>query len=277
LAKVYVLTSGKGGVGKTTLTANLGTAMALGGERVALIDADIGLKNLDVVMGLENRIVYTLIDVANGKVGVFDALVRHKQIKNLSLLPASQIATKEMISPDEMKKIVDEMRERFDYIFIDCPAGIERGFRNAVAGADEALVVTTPELPAITDADRVIGLLENMGFQDENIHLIVNRFKPHMVRHGDMLNIDDIKSALSIEVIGIVPDSEDIIISTNKGIPLVLTNGKDENVMHKVLQGIVRRLKGEEVPIPKLSELEERKGFLEVLKSLFGRHRNGDD
>ncbi len=277
MAKVYVLTSGKGGVGKTTLTANLGTAMALGGERVALIDADIGLKNLDVVMGLENRIVYTLIDVANGKVSVFDALVRHKQIKNLSLLPASQIATKEMISPDDMKRIIEEMKERFDYIFVDCPAGIERGFRNAVAGADEALVVTTPELPAITDADRVIGLLENMGFQDEKIRLIVNRFKPHMVRHGDMLNIEDIKSALSIEVLGIVPDSEEIIISTNKGVPLVLSDGNSENVMHRVLDGIVRRLKGEDVPIPKLSELEEKKGFLEMLKSIFGRRRSGDE
>lgn len=270
LAKVYVLTSGKGGVGKTTLAANLGTAMALKGERVALIDADIGLKNLDVVMGLENRIVYTLIDVANGKVHVFDALVRHKQLKNLSLLPASQIATKEMISPDDMKRIIGEMKERFDYIFVDCPAGIERGFRNAVAGADEALIVTTPELPAITDADRVIGLLENMGFEDEKIHLIVNRFKAHMVRNGDMLNIDDIKSALSIEVMGIVPDSEEVIISTNKGVPLSL-NGADGR-MNKILDGIVRRLEGEDVPIPNLNDLAEKNSLWNVIKSLF-RHR----
>jgi len=269
LAKVYVLTSGKGGVGKTTLTANLGATMALKGERVALVDADIGLKNLDVVMGLENRIVYTLIDVANGKVQVFDALVRHKQLKNLSLLPASQIATKEMISPDDMKRIIGEMKERFDYIFVDCPAGIERGFRNAVAGADEALIVTTPELPAITDADRVIGLLENMGFEDEKIHLIVNRFKPHMVKNGDMLNIDDIKSALSIEVMGIVPDSEEVIISTNKGIPLSL-NGADSRMI-KILDGIVRRLEGEDVPIPNLNDLTEKNNLWNAIKSLFRR------
>ncbi len=270
MSKVFVVTSGKGGVGKTTMTANLGTVMALMGERVALVDADIGLKNLDVVMGLENRIVYTLIDVSNGKVNVFDALVRHKQIKNLSLLPASQVATKEMISPEDMKKIIEEMTERFDYIFIDCPAGIERGFRNAVSAANEALVVTTPELPAITDADRVIGLLENMNFEDSKIHLIVNRFKPHMVRHGDMLTIEDIKSALSIEIMGIVPDSEDVIIATNKGVPLALMDGKDR--MGKILEDISKRIRGEDVPIPDMRDLEAKAGIWNALKNLFKRN-----
>ncbi len=269
MSKVYVITSGKGGVGKTTLTANLGTIMASKGDRVVLIDADIGMKNLDVVMGLENRIVYTSMDVVNGKVDVFDALVRHKQLKNLSILPASQVATKEMISPDDMKKIVSQISEKFDYILIDCPAGIERGFRNAVAPAEEAIVVTTPELPAITDADRVIGLLENMNFDDSKIHLIINRFKPHMVRHGDMLTIEDIKSALSIDIIGIVPDSEDVIVATNKGIPLALMDGKDR--MGKILEGIVLRLKGEEVPIPTLEELEEKQSWWRNFRNLFRR------
>lgn len=269
MAKVYVVTSGKGGVGKTTLTANLGTVLASKGDRVVLIDADIGMKNLDVVLGLENRIVYTSMDVVNGKADVFDALVRHKQLKNLSILPASQVATKEMLSPDDMKKIVSQIAEKFDYIIIDCPAGIERGFRNAVAPAQEAIVVTTPELPAITDADRVIGLLENMNFEDSKIHLVINRFKAHMVRHGNMLTVDDIKSALSIDIIGIVPDSEDVIVATNKGIPLALMDGKGR--MGKFLEDIVSRLKGEDIPLPTLEELEERQSWWENFKTLFRR------
>lgn len=246
MGKVFVVTSGKGGVGKTTVSANLGCTLAKYGEKVCVIDADVGLKNLDVVLGLENRIIYTLIDVIKGNVGANEALVRHKLLKSLYLLPASQIATKEMVSPEDMINIVNELKPNFDYIIIDSPAGIERGFRNAVAPSEQAIIVTTPELPAISDADRVIGLLENYGFEEDNILLILNKYKPHMAKKGEMLTEEDVKRALAIKLLGVIPESDDVIISTNKGLPLVL---ETENGIAKSFENIARRIKGEDIPV----------------------------
>ncbi|HHF08276.1 MAG: septum site-determining protein MinD [Thermotogae bacterium] len=271
MAKVYVVTSGKGGVGKTTITANIGCALASKGEKVCLIDADIGLKNLDITLGLENRIVHTILDVVNKKVAASEALVRHKQLKGLFLLAASQIATKEMLSPEDMKRIVGELYGKFDYILIDSPAGIERGFRNAIASAEKAIVVTTPELPAITDADRVIGLLENAGMVEENIRLIINRFKPQMVKRGDMLTKEDIQENLSIDLLGIIPDSEDVIVATNKGIPVVL-NGNQGHGIARVFENIALRIKGELISVEKDLQTEAGKGIIEFFKKLFSRN-----
>ncbi len=267
MAKVFVVTSGKGGVGKTTFTANLGCTLAKMGERVCLIDADIGLKNLDVVLGVENRIIYTSYDVVNGTVSAKEALVKHKVLKNLYLLAASQVATKEMMTPDDMKKIVNELYDDFDFILIDSPAGIERGFRNSVAPAEAAFIVTTPELPAISDADRVIGLLENFGFSNDRMFLVLNKFKPHMAKRGDMLDKDDVEKALAMRLIGVIPDSEEVIIATNKGLPVVLDDG---TLLSKSFENIVKRLKGTLVPIEE--DLKGvSKGFLASIFSMFKR------
>ncbi len=270
MARVFVVTSGKGGVGKTTVVANLGCTLAKFGEKVCLIDADIGLKNLDVVLGLENRVVYTLLDVVNGKVNPHEALVRHKQLRNLYLLAASQVATKEMVSPEDMKAIVKALYPNFDYIIIDSPAGIERGFRNAVAPAELALIVTTPELPALSDADRVVGLLENFGFTEKSMKVILNRFKIKMVKAGEMLTQDDVQSTLALEIIGVVPDSEEVIIATNKGLPVVL-NG--DFGISKVFENIAKRIKGEDIPVEEDIAQMSGKGLLSFFKNLFGRKR----
>ncbi|TYB95722.1 MAG: septum site-determining protein MinD [Kosmotoga sp.] len=272
MAKIYVVTSGKGGVGKTTITANIGCALASFGEKVCLIDADVGLKNLDIALGLENRVVHTILDVVNGKVSPKEALVRHKQFKELHLLAASQIATKEMLSPEDMKKITSELYNDFDFIIVDSPAGIERGFRNAIAPAERALVITTPELPAITDADRVIGLLDNAGIREENVRLIINRFKARMVKRGDMLTTEDIKENLAVDLMGIIPDSEDIIVSSNRGIPVILNGNKGRKSVGRVFENIASRLRGEMLSIEKDLETEPNKGFLELIRRIFGRN-----
>ena len=216
MSEVIVITSGKGGVGKTTTSANIGTGLAILGKRTVLIDTDIGLRNLDVVMGLENRIVYNLVDVVEGNCRMKQALIRDKRYPNLYLLPSAQTRDKTAVSPEQMRKLTDDLRDEFDYILLDCPAGIERGFQNAIAGADRALVVTTPEVSAIRDADRIIGLLEaaDMGMID----LIVNRIRMDMVRRGDMMSMDDVMDILAVNVIGVVPDDESIVISTNQGV-----------------------------------------------------------
>ncbi|HEX7125138.1 MAG TPA: septum site-determining protein MinD [Thermodesulfobacteriota bacterium] len=244
--KVFVVTSGKGGVGKTTTTANLGMALAVRGRKVCVIDADIGLRNLDVIMGLENRIVFTLVDVIQGKCHYRKGLIKDRRAQTLHLLPASQTDEKDAVSPAQMKALLDEMREEFDYVLIDCPAGIEQGFRNSIAGADEALVVTTPEVAAIRDADRVIGLLQAEGV---GARLIINRISPEMVRRGDMLGQQDVLDILAIDLLGIVPLDEQVIIATNNGVPAVL---QDASRAGQAFNRIARRLEGEDVPIQSL-------------------------
>ena len=213
MGEVIVVTSGKGGVGKTTTSANLGTGFALEGKKVVLIDADIGLRNLDVVMGLENRIVYDLVDVTEGVCRLKQALIRDKRYENLYLLPAAQTRDKNAVNPEQMKEVCAELVKDFDYVIIDCPAGIEQGFKNAIAGADKAIIVTTPEVSAVRDADRIIGLLEAEG--KNNPQLVINRIRPHMVKKGDMMDIDDIIEILAIDLLGIIPEDEYIVISTN--------------------------------------------------------------
>ena len=215
MSEIIVITSGKGGVGKTTTSANVGTGLAILGKKVVLIDTDIGLRNLDVVMGLENRIVYNLVDVVEGNCRMKQALIRDKRYPNLFLLPSAQTRDKTSVNPGQMVKLVDDLREEFDYVLLDCPAGIEQGFQNAIAGADRALVVTTPEVSAIRDADRIIGLLEASGMK--TIDLVVNRIRMDMVRRGDMMSLDDVMDILAIDIIGAVPDDEDAIHVPHRG------------------------------------------------------------
>jgi len=240
MSEVIVITSGKGGVGKTTTSANVGTGLAMLGKRVVLIDTDIGLRNLDVVMGLENRIIYNLVDVIEGNCRMKQALIRDKRYPDLFLLPSAQTRDKSSVSPGQMIKLVEDLREEFDYILLDCPAGIEQGFRNAIAGADRALIVTTPEVSAIRDADRIIGLLEASGVG--RMDLIINRIRSDMVRRGDMMSVDDVMDILS------VPDDEDIVISTNQGEPLVGMNG----YAGQAYLNICKRILGESVPFIQL-------------------------
>lgn len=262
MGEVIVVTSGKGGVGKTTTTANIGTGLSLQGKKVVLIDTDIGLRNLDVVMGLENRIVYDLVDVVEGSCRIKQALIKDKRYDGLFLLPAAQTRDKSAVSPQQMIKLCDELREEFDYILVDCPAGIEQGFKNAIAGANRAIVVTTPEVSAVRDADRIIGLLE--ANELKNSKLLVNRVRPDMVKRGDMMSIDDIIDILAIELIGVVPDDEKIIVSTNRGEPAV-TDSK--SLAGQAYRNITRRVMGENVPI---LDLETDDGLMFKLKKLFG-------
>lgn len=247
MGEVIVITSGKGGVGKTTTTANVGTGLAKLNKKVVLIDTDIGLRNLDVVMGLENRIVYNLVDVVEGNCRIKQALIKDKRYPNLYLLPSAQTRDKTSVSPEQMKKLADELSEEFDYILMDCPAGIEQGFKNAIAGADRALVVTTPEVSAVRDADRIIGLLE--ANEIKHTHLIVNRLRSDMVKRGDMMSSDDVVEILAVDLIGVVPDDENIVISTNQGEPLV---GND-TLAGQAYMNICHRLLGKEVPFMDLS------------------------
>ena len=244
MGEVIVVTSGKGGVGKTTTTANVGTGLAAAGRKVVLIDTDIGLRNLDVVMGLENRIVYNLVDVVEGSCRVKQALIRDKRYPGLYLLPTAQTRDKSAVNESQMKKLVEHLKEQFDYILLDCPAGIEQGFQVAIAGADRALVVTTPEISAVRDADRVIGLLFSAEIND--IKLIVNRIRPDMIRQGQMLNLKDISDILCVDVIGAICDDEQVVISANNGTPLTgIGTAAGEAYLN-----IVRRLLGEDIPLP---------------------------
>lgn len=262
MSEVIVVTSGKGGVGKTTTSANVGTGLAMLNKKVVLIDTDIGLRNLDVVMGLENRIVYNLVDVVEGNCRMKQALIKDKRYPNLFLLPSAQTRDKTAVTPEQMKKLTDDLREEFDYILLDCPAGIEQGFKNAIAGADRALVVTTPEVSAIRDADRIIGLLE--ANELAKVDLIVNRIRMDMVKRGDMMSIDDVVDILSVHIIGAVPDDENIVISTNQGEPLV---GSD-SMAGQAFMNICKRILGEEVP---LMNLEVNTGFWGRIAAFFKR------
>ncbi|SFG76553.1 septum site-determining protein MinD [Desulfotomaculum arcticum] len=261
MGEVIVVTSGKGGVGKTTTTANLGAGLASANNRVCLIDADIGLRNLDVVMGLENRIVYDLVDVTSGNCTYKKALIKDKRFENLYLLPAAQTKDKTAVSPDQMRTLCNEMRNEYDYIIVDCPAGIEQGFRNAIAGANQAVVVTTPEVSAVRDADRIIGLLEKEDLREPK--LIINRMRYQMVKHGDMMSIDDIIEILAVDLLGVVPEDELVVVSTNRGEMVVLNNNSKSGQAYR---NIVRRIKGENVP---MMELEEG-GFMQKLRRMMG-------
>lgn len=261
MGEAIVITSGKGGVGKTTSTANIGTGLAMEGKKVALLDADIGLRNLDVVMGLENRIVYDLVDVIEGSCKLKNALIKDKRTEGLYLLPAAQTRDKTAVGVEQMKKLVEEMKEEFDYILIDCPAGIEHGFKNAIAAADRALVVTVPEVSAVRDADRIIGLL--MANDVSDISLIINRIRKDMLDSGDMLEVEDVLEILSVDLIGVVPDDENIIRSTNIGEPVVLQGKTPSAEAYKI---IVDRLLGREVG---MFEFKNTGGFMERLRNLF--------
>jgi len=262
-ARVIVITSGKGGVGKTTTTANIGAALAEKGHKVLLIDTDIGLRNLDVVMGLENRIVYDLIDVIEGRCRISQALIKDKRCQNLVLLPAAQIRDKNDVNTDQMKELIFSLKESFDYILIDCPAGIEQGFKNAIVAADEAIVVTTPEVSATRDADRIIGLLEAAGIK--NPRLVINRLRIDMVKDKNMLSVEDILDILAVKLLGVVPDDENVVISTNKGEPLVY---KGDSLAAKAFKNIASRIEGVEVP---LLDLDVKMSILEKIKFVFKR------
>jgi septum site-determining protein MinD len=263
--RIIVITSGKGGVGKTTTTANLGAALARLGKKVALVDADFGLRNLDLLLGLEQRIVYTAIDVLAGDCAIEKALVKDKRLPNLVLLPAAQNRSKDAINAEQMQSLVDQLTPKFNYILIDCPAGIESGFRNAVTPAQEALVVTTPEMSAVRDADRVIGLLEAEGVG--RIRLIINRLRPEMIQMNQMIGIEDILDLLAVPLIGVVPDDQKIIISTNKGEPLTLEEKLSPPGL--AFSNIARRLDGQDVPFLDLMAVNE--GLLaRIRRRLFG-------
>lgn len=261
MSEVIVITSGKGGVGKTTTTANVGTGLAKLNKKVVLIDTDIGLRNLDVVMGLENRIVYNLVDVVEGNCRAKQAMIKDKRYENLFLLPSAQTRDKSSVTPEQMTKLVDELREEFDYILLDCPAGIEQGFKNAIAGADRALIVTTPEVSAIRDADRIIGLLEANGLK--RVDLIVNRIRMDMVKRGEMMSTEDVVDILAVSLIGAVPDDENIVISTNQGEPLVGNN----SMAGQAYMNICHRILGEEVPYLNL----DNEGFFKKIANIFKR------
>ncbi|MGM7720965.1 septum site-determining protein MinD [uncultured Metabacillus sp.] len=264
MGEAIVITSGKGGVGKTTTSANLGTALAILGKRVCLVDTDIGLRNLDVVMGLENRIIYDLVDVVEGRCKMHQALVKDKRFEDLLyLLPAAQTSDKTAVKPEQMKKLVDELKQDYDYIVIDCPAGIEQGYKNAVAGADKAIVVTTPEISAVRDADRIIGLLEKEDIEPPK--LIINRIRNHLVKNGDMLDVDEIVTHLSIDLIGIVADDDNVIKASNNGEPIAMDPNNRAAIAYR---NIARRILGESVPLQSLEE--QHKGVLTRLKKFFG-------
>jgi septum site-determining protein MinD len=258
MGRAIVITSGKGGVGKTTTTANLGAALAQLGHSVVLVDADIGLRNLDVVMGLENRIVYHLVDAIRGKCTAQKALIKDRRMENLWLLPASQTDDKDAVTPEEMRKLIGELRATHDFVLIDSPAGIEQGFKNAIAGADEAIVVATPEVSSIRDADRVVGLL---AAADVPARLIVNRISPNLVKKGDMLSQADVIEILALELLGAVPLDDVVIATTNKGVPAVL---EGKGMAAKELTRIAKKLTGVEV------EEKETVGFFTRLGRALG-------
>ena len=261
MSEVIVITSGKGGVGKTTTTANIGVGLAQRGKSVVLIDTDTGLRNLDLLLGLENRIMYDLVDVTEGRVPYKKALVRHKKFETLFLLPTSQVKDKSSINPAQLIVLCNELRKEYDYIIIDCPAGIEQGFQTAIAAADTALVVTMPEISAVRDADKIIG---ELGRADkDNIKLIVNRIRPQMVEKGDMLDMNDINDILSISCIGQVPDDEMVVTATNKGEPVIVSGS---SLAGKAYTNIVGRICGEEIPFMEFP----KEGFFARLKRAFG-------
>jgi septum site-determining protein MinD len=251
-AKTLTITSGKGGVGKTTATANLAVALASLGQKVTCIDGDIGLRNLDVVLGLENRIVYDLVDIVEERCRLRQAMIRDKRFEELYLIPAAQTRDKNAVSPTDMIKLANELREEMDWIIIDSPAGIERGFRNAIAPADEVIVITNPDVSAVRDADRIIGIIE--AEQKGPAKLIINRVNPQMIQRGDMMDADDVLELLAIKLIGVVPEDEHVIVSTNIGKPVAL---EEKSRSGQAFRNIARRLMGDEVPMMNLDQKDD--------------------
>lgn len=264
MSRIIVVTSGKGGVGKTTVTSNLGAALARLNRKVALVDADFGLRNLDLLLGLEERVVYTAMDVLSGECRLPQALVKDKRLDGLVLLPAAQNRNKEAVEPEQMKTIINQLTKDYDYIIVDSPAGIELGFRNAIVAAGEAIIVTTPEIAAVRDADRVIGLLEAEGIN--KINLIVNRVKPRMVEEQKMMSVEDVLELLGVPLIGVVPDNELVIVATNKGEPLVV--GHEDSLPATTFHNMAQRLEGEKVPFLDISSTDG--SILARLRKLFG-------
>lgn len=269
--RVIVITSGKGGVGKTTTSANIGTALAKAGQKVVLIDTDIGLRNLDLLLGLENRIVYTIVDVVEERCKLKQALVKDKKNPNLCLLAAAQTRDKSSVNQDQLKSICEKLKKDNDFIIVDCPAGIEQGFQNAIAGATEAIIVTTPEMSAVRDADRIIGLLEAKE-EIESYKLLLNRVRPNLIKTNDMMSVDDVVDILSCNLIGIIPEDTGVITSTNKGEPIV----NDENSLAgQAYQNVAKRIMGEEIDF---LDLDAPKGIVEKIKKffagLFGKEQN---
>ena len=269
MGKAVVITSGKGGVGKTTTTANLGTALALMNKKVCLVDLDIGLRNLDVVLGLDNRIIYDIVDVVEGRAKLPQALIKDKRFNDkLFLLPAAQNADKTSVEPEQVAEIVDELKSEFDYVFLDCPAGIEQGFMNAVTAADEAIVVSTPEISAVRDADRVVGLLEQQDL-DKPPMLVINRIRKNMMNAGNMMDVDEITRHLSIELLGIVFDEDQVIATSNKGEPIVLY---EKNPAAQGYRDIARRVEGETVPLMSLKG-DKQPGFFQRIGAWFKKDK----
>ena len=260
MSEIIVVTSGKGGVGKTTATANLGLGLAKLNKKVVVVDTDIGLRNLDVVLGLENRIVYNLIDVIEGSCRMKQALIRDKQCDNLCLLPSAQTRDKTAITPEQMIKLTDDLAEEFDYILLDCPAGIEQGFKNAIAGANRAIVVTTPEVSAIRDADRIIGLLQ--ANEMPRVQLVINRLRMDMIRRGEMMSVEDVTEILAVELLGAIPDDEAVVIATNQGEPLC---GQD-SMSGQAFLNICRMIAGEDVPF---LNFQSKQGVFKRLSGIF--------
>jgi septum site-determining protein MinD len=261
--RAIVVTSGKGGVGKTTTTANIGTALALTGARVVLVDADVGLRNLDIVLGLEARVRSHVLDVLEEKATLDEALVADKRVPTLRLLAAAQTREKDDVDTEAMRVLIGRLRERFDYVLIDCPAGIEKGFQNAIVGADEAIVVCTPEVSAVRDADRVVGLLGN----DVSVKLVVNRLRPQLVRKGKMLSVEDVNAILRLPLLGVIADEPGVIISTNKGEPLALDATSATGAAYRAIAG---RIAGTDTSSP---EIPQEPGMMARFGSLFGGRR----
>lgn len=263
MGNVIVVTSGKGGVGKTTTTANIGAGLSNAGKQVIVIDTDLGLRNLDVIMGLENRIVYNLVDVVEGRCRPKQAIIRDKNFPNLYLLPSAQTKDKSAVSPEQMKKLTATLSEEYDYVILDCPAGIEQGFQNAIAGANKAIIVATPEVSSIRDADKIIGLLEANQLRD--CHLIINRIRIDMVKRGDMMSVDDVTEILAIPLIGIIPDDESVVVAANQGEVVIGTTSQ----AGQAYSNICKRILGEEVPF---LDLESKQGIFAKLTNIFSSH-----
>lgn len=264
MAKTIVITSGKGGVGKTTSTANIGTALALQGKKVCLIDMDIGLRNLDVVLGLENRIIYDVIDVIEGRAKIHQALIKDKRFDDLLfLLPAAQHADKNSVKPEDVEAIVAELDEFYDYILVDSPAGIERGFENSIAAADAAIIITTPEISAIRDADRIVGILEQRDIEEPK--LVINRIRREMIDSGDIMDVDEITRHLSLELLGIIYDDDEVVRTSNKGNPIVLD---PDHISSKGYRNIAQRILGNSVPLLTIEKKEDERPFWKKLLGL---------